>query len=283
MLVEGELGAGKTTFVRGACRALGVTAVVTQPDVHDRPALRGPIPVAHVDLYRVDDLRSEDPDLLDDYLRPDTIAFVEWPQGAEADARRARADRPPGPARARRRGPPDRGDRMRILGFDTATRATAVALFAPDGLALEARDDPPPGERPRHTTRLLPLIVELLDAAGLGWDDLERVAVGVGPGTFTGLRIGIATARGLAVARGLPLVGVSTLESLALGGIDAVTQGRIGADVDAVAAVLDARRGEVFARPGHPIGDTADGALRARSGRPGPPTPGTRGRRPGGR
>ena len=145
---------------------------------------------------------------------------------------------------------------MTILGFDTATRATAVALFSPDGLALQARDDPPPGERPRHTTRLMPLIVELLDSAGLGWDDLERVAVGVGPGTFTGLRIGVATARGLAVARRLPLVGVSTLESLALGGIDAVTQGRIGADVDAVAAVIDARRGEVFSAAWSP-----DGAL----------------------
>jgi tRNA threonylcarbamoyladenosine biosynthesis protein TsaB len=135
---------------------------------------------------------------------------------------------------------------MTILGFDTATRATAVALCSRDGLAIQARDDPPPGERPRHTTRLMPLIVELLDQAELGWDDLDRVAVGVGPGTFTGLRIGIATARGLAVARRLELVGISTLESLALGGIDAVTQGAISPGIDAVAAVIDARRGEVF-------------------------------------
>jgi tRNA threonylcarbamoyladenosine biosynthesis protein TsaB len=133
-----------------------------------------------------------------------------------------------------------------ILGFETATRATAVALWSPDGLALEARDDPSPGERPRHTTRLMTLIIELLDEAGLGWDDVDRIAVGVGPGTFTGLRIGIATARGLAVARGLALVGISTLESLALGGIDAVTQGVIDARIDAVAAVIDARRGEAF-------------------------------------
>jgi tRNA threonylcarbamoyladenosine biosynthesis protein TsaB len=138
-----------------------------------------------------------------------------------------------------------------ILGFDTATRATSVALWSPGGLALEARDDPPPGTRPRHTTRLMPLIVELLEQAGLGWDDIDRVAVGVGPGTFTGLRIGIATARGLAVARGLELVGISTLESLALGGIDAVAQGAIETGnetgIDAVAAFIDARRGEVFA------------------------------------
>ncbi len=140
---------------------------------------------------------------------------------------------------------------MTILGFDTATRATAVALSSPDGLTLEARDDPPTGTRPRHTSRLLPLIAELLDEAQLGWAELDAIAVGTGPGTFTGLRIGIATARGLSVARALPLIGISTLESLALGGIDAVAHGSLdGLDVpglDAVVAVIDARRGEVFA------------------------------------
>jgi tRNA threonylcarbamoyladenosine biosynthesis protein TsaB len=137
------------------------------------------------------------------------------------------------------------------LGFDTATRATAVAVISADGRMLEARDDPPSGARPRHTSRLMPMIVGLLDEAGLGWDELDALAVGTGPGTFTGLRIGVATARGLAVARGLPLVGVSTLESLALGGIDAVGRGSVDgldlAGVDAVVAVIDARRGEVFA------------------------------------
>ena len=106
---------------------------------------------------------------------------------------------------------------MRILGFDTATRATTVALWDSTGAAepIEARDDPAPGERPRHTTRLMPLIVELLDRAAISWEELDRIAVGIGPGTFTGLRIGIATARALSRAREVPLVGVSTLESLA--------------------------------------------------------------------
>ena len=76
---------------------------------------------------------------------------------------------------------------------------------------------PLPGSDPRHAIRLMPLIVELLERAGGGWSDVDRIAVGVGPGTFTGLRIGIATARGLAQAAGIPLVGVSTLRSLALG------------------------------------------------------------------
>jgi tRNA threonylcarbamoyladenosine biosynthesis protein TsaB len=133
---------------------------------------------------------------------------------------------------------------VRILAFDTATRATSVAWLDTDrGVAVEARDDPEPGRRPRHTTHLMGLVKEVLDRAGGGWDAVDRIAVGLGPGTFTGLRIGIATARALARAREIPLVGVSTLESLALG----ATEHPAAADHDVVLAVLDARRGEVFA------------------------------------
>jgi tRNA threonylcarbamoyladenosine biosynthesis protein TsaB len=121
-----------------------------------------------------------------------------------------------------------------ILGFDTATASTAVAVWAPGGPEVERRDDPPLGARPAHAGRLLELVEEALAAAGADWDAVERIAVGVGPGSFTGLRLGIATARGLAQARDLPLVGVSSLAALAAG---------VSADV----AVIDARRGEVFA------------------------------------
>ena len=126
-----------------------------------------------------------------------------------------------------------------ILGLDTATPATAAALWGPDGLEREARDDPGPGERPRHASRLLALIEEVLE--GTGWDAVERIAVGVGPGGFTGLRHGIATARALAQGRGLPLAGVSSLQALARG-----AQREAGPE-RAVLAVIDARRGEVFA------------------------------------
>jgi tRNA threonylcarbamoyladenosine biosynthesis protein TsaB len=129
---------------------------------------------------------------------------------------------------------------VRILAFDTATAATTVALCDVGTAPVEARDDPEPGTRPRHTTRLMSLIAEVLDRGSCSWDRLDRIAVGVGPGTFTGLRIGVSTARALARARGIALVGVSTLESLALGAAGAARDG-------AVVAVLDARRGEVFA------------------------------------
>jgi len=82
VLVEGELGAGKTTFVRGACRALGVGGVVTSPTFTIGQRYPAIVPVSHLDLYRVADLGSEDPDLLADYIGPDLIAFVEWPERA---------------------------------------------------------------------------------------------------------------------------------------------------------------------------------------------------------
>jgi tRNA threonylcarbamoyladenosine biosynthesis protein TsaB len=133
---------------------------------------------------------------------------------------------------------------VKVLAFDTATRSTTVALVDSDaGAVTEARDDPPAGQRPRHTTHLMPLIADVLEQAGCGWEEVDRIAVGVGPGTFTGLRIGVATARALARTRGIDLVGVSTLRSLALGAADEATAHRC----DAILAVLDARRGEVFA------------------------------------
>ncbi len=135
---------------------------------------------------------------------------------------------------------------MKILGFDTATRATTVALLDTDtDEAVQRRDDPPAGARPRHTTLLMALVVEVLDAAGARWADVDRIAVGVGPGTFTGLRIGVATAHALARAREIDLVGVSTLHSLARGAATAETAR--GGPYDAVMAVIDARRGEAFA------------------------------------
>jgi tRNA threonylcarbamoyladenosine biosynthesis protein TsaE len=90
VLVAGELGAGKTTFVRGAARALGVTAVVTSPTFTIGQRYPAPTPVAHLDLFRVATLEEEDPDLLDDYLGPETIGFVEWPAEEVELARFAR-------------------------------------------------------------------------------------------------------------------------------------------------------------------------------------------------
>lgn len=124
-----------------------------------------------------------------------------------------------------------------VLGMDTATAFAGVALRAGDDVAAELEVPPGPNGRPQHATELLGAVERVVAAAG-GWERIDLLAVGVGPGSFTGLRIGVATARALAHARGLPLAGVGSLASLAAG-IEAGSKARL--------AVLDARRGEVFA------------------------------------
>src|SRR4051794_6191005 len=92
VLVSGELGAGKTTFVRGACRALGVSGAVTSPTYTIGQVYAGrEAEIAHLDLYRLDTLEHEDPALLDDYLAPQRIGFVEWPAVGEPQIERVRA------------------------------------------------------------------------------------------------------------------------------------------------------------------------------------------------
>ena len=83
VLVEGELGSGKTTLVRGACRELGVTEPVTSPTFTLGHRYEGRWPVSHLDLYRLEGLGPEEPGLLEDYLAPDSVSFVEWPAELE--------------------------------------------------------------------------------------------------------------------------------------------------------------------------------------------------------
>jgi tRNA threonylcarbamoyladenosine biosynthesis protein TsaE len=83
VLVSGELGAGKTTLIRGASRGLGVTDPVTSPTFAIGQTYRGLVRVSHLDLFRLADLGQEDPALLDDYVTPQSVAFIEWPAAAE--------------------------------------------------------------------------------------------------------------------------------------------------------------------------------------------------------
>jgi tRNA threonylcarbamoyladenosine biosynthesis protein TsaB len=134
-----------------------------------------------------------------------------------------------------------------LLGFDTSTNATSVALLPANGGEPIERDAEPAAllGRPGHSAELLPAIDHVLSAAGATYGDLEAIAVGVGPGTFTGLRIGVATARALAHASKIPLRPVGSLPALAHG-LDA-GRNRL--------ALIDARRGELFAALYTPDGE----------------------------
>jgi len=91
VLVRGEMGAGKTTLVRGAAKALGVPGPVTSPTFAIGHRYEGSdVTVSHLDLYRLGGLAQEEPALLEDYLGPGRIAFVEWPEDTSAELRDAR-------------------------------------------------------------------------------------------------------------------------------------------------------------------------------------------------
>ena len=100
-----------------------------------------------------------------------------------------------------------------LLAFDTSAAHCAAALLLRGGVITQTREDMAKGQ----SERLMPMIEEMLTSAGLHWRDLGAVAVGVGPGNFTGIRISVAAARGLALGLGVPAVGVTGLEVLAFG------------------------------------------------------------------
>ena len=137
---------------------------------------------------------------------------------------------------------------MIVVGFDTATDDTAVGA-ASDGEILFERLIPPAEGRPRHATALLPEVERAAAAAG-GWEAVDRLAVGVGPGSFTGLRIGISTARALAASLDLPLAPVPTLAALLRALAERWPDRRL-------LGALDARRGEVFSTLQEPGGEVA--------------------------
>jgi tRNA threonylcarbamoyladenosine biosynthesis protein TsaB len=143
---------------------------------------------------------------------------------------------------------------LTLLGIDTSTAASAACVLRGDGQAFEVAPDPSAlTARPAHARELMPAVADVIERAGLDYADLDAVAVGVGPGTFTGLRIGVATARALASANGLPMRPVSSLAALAAGIEEGAAAGH-EADAPVLLPVIDAKRGEVFAALFAPCG-----------------------------
>jgi tRNA threonylcarbamoyladenosine biosynthesis protein TsaB len=144
---------------------------------------------------------------------------------------------------------------VNVLGFDTSTAATTACVLREDGEAFEF--EPAVArlfERPAHASELMPAIDGLMREAGLGFSELDALAVGTGPGGFTGLRIGIATAHGIAQATGLAIRPVLSLDALAA-----------GIEAEHAFPLIDARRKEVYA-PGPFVGSIDDAIARAPEG-----------------
>jgi tRNA threonylcarbamoyladenosine biosynthesis protein TsaB len=140
---------------------------------------------------------------------------------------------------------------MRILGIDSAIPEASVALVENSALLAEERHSAANGSAigklpSNHSEILLPLIHSLLEKTGTRIQQLAAIAVSIGPGSFTGLRIALATAKGLAYESGVPLVGVSTLHA---------NVARIAKSDGLFGSMLDARKGEVYFAPFRRAGD----------------------------
>ena len=263
LLLDGDLGAGKTTFTQGLARAMGVGEPVTSPTftlVRSYPTAFG-VELIHVDVYRLDTLAEIVALGLPEMLEDGAVAAIEWGETGGAGPRPRASRRPPRPDR--RDG--ERRDRPRTLGLPLAgplgrpgrrrRPGPRPRLGASDD--HPARPSPPPPPRSaslsgdadgpmaslqvrqgrRHAELLAPAIETLTRMAGIGTQQIGRVAVDIGPGLFTGLRVGVATAKALAPALDMPIVGCSSLDLLAY---PHRRQDRL------VASVIDAKRGEVF-------------------------------------
>src|SRR5690348_8426446 len=126
---------------------------------------------------------------------------------------------------------------MRVLAIDTALEACSVAILDTEHAKTGAQDSLP--MQRGHAEALMPLVARILDRAGLDVADIDRVAVTVGPGSFTGLRVGIAAARGIALAAGKPAIGLTTLAAFAAPLISAD-------DTVPVVSAIDARHEHVY-------------------------------------
>ncbi len=232
----GELGAGKTQLAKGFGAGLGVAETVNSPSFVLMTEYAGRLPLFHVDLYRLaDGVDPYEDGLLDD-RQADGVTIVEWADRLGADLPPSRLDvriagtgdgASLGDARGGRRGPralppgdpvseaesppATDGRRRAILALDTSSSRVVVALGLPDGTPI--------GETTwvaghRHGETLLPSLGRILGENNVRRSRLVAIVVGTGPGTFTGLRVGLATAKGLAHGLGIPIVGVASSAAL---------------------------------------------------------------------
>ena len=255
VILTGELGAGKTTLVQGIARGLGVTDRVVSPTFTLVREYHGRLEVAHVDVYRLERIQDVMDLGLEELGDGEAVLLVEWGDAVEevlpadhvtieltgaADGRRAPADGHAGRADVGRAlGTPGTGDvaleggPVIVVGIDTSTPQTSVAI----GTDVEVLASVSIAGRARQES-VTPALQQLLAWSDIDLHRVGGIAVGIGPGLFTGLRVGVQTAKTLAQVLGVPIVGITSLDALAY--VVRHTSRRI-------AAVIDARRGEVFA------------------------------------
>ena len=232
--LTGDLGVGKTVFTQGVASGLGITEPVNSPtftivQVYEE----GRLPFYHFDVYRIGDIEEMEEIGYDDYFFGEGICLIEWAELIEEILPENRIS-------ITIEKDLSRGfDYRRItiegleLGLDSSGIVASVAVVEDDILVAEYTVN----YKKTHSQTLLPMLDEIAKMTELDLNTIDAIAVAAGPGSFTGLRIGSATAKGLGLALKKPLVAVPTVEGLAYNLYD--TQGLI-------CPIMDARRKQVY-------------------------------------
>ena len=212
----GDLGAGKTAFVRGMARGMGISARVSSPTftIVNEYLSGARCRCIHFDMYRLGSVGRAVRHRLGG-LSPRAAASAPW-SGAKTSRTPLRATRSPSASKSsatrKERSRSGKGSKktMLILGLESSAKAASAALSR-DG-ALLGQNYQCAGLT--HSRTLLPMAEQLLAETGLTLRDIDAVAVSRGPGSFTGIRIGVSTAKGLCWGAEKPAIGVSTLEAM---------------------------------------------------------------------
>ena len=238
--LNGDLGVGKTVFTQGIARGLGITEAVSSPtftivQVYEE----GRLPFYHFDVYRIGDIEEMEEIGYDDYFFGNGVCMIEWaelieeliPENSihvtiEKDLERGFDYR-----RITITG--RMGKRMKILALDSSGLVASVAVVEEDQLLAEYTVN----YKKTHSQTLLPMLDEIAKMIELDLETIDAIAVAAGPGSFTGLRIGSATAKGLGLALKKPLIPVPTVDALAYNLYD--TTG-------VICPMMDARRKQVY-------------------------------------
>ena len=226
----GDLGVGKTIFTKGLAKGLGIDEPVSSPtftivQIYDE----GRIPFYHFDVYRIGDVEEMDEIGYEDYIYGEGVSLIEWANLIEEIL-------PEHYTEIKIRLPEDYN--MRILALDSSGLVASVAVVEDGAVDDQVIAEYTVNYKKTHSQTLLPMLDEIVKMTELDLHTVDAIAVAGGPGSFTGLRIGSATAKGLGLALEKPLIHIPTLEGLAynLCGI-----------ADVVCPIMDARRGQVYA------------------------------------
>ena len=239
----GDLGVGKTVFTQGLAKGLGIEEPISSPtftivQVYDD----GRLPFYHFDVYRIGDIEEMDEIGFEDYVYGDGVSLIEWANLIDEilpanrteitiekdleqgfDFRRITVEK--------------RGEYMRILAIDSSGLVATVAVVEEENEISKTIAEYTINYKKTHSQTLLPMLDEIVKMTDMNLDTIDAIAVAGGPGSFTGLRIGSATAKGLGLALKKPLIHIPTVDGLAY---NLCYTDRI------ICPIMDARRNQVY-------------------------------------